>query len=262
MRSFIALTLLLNAGFASSVNAHTPYLKPFSFELQNAKAVTLDASFAEQFFVPESAISNADFDIVGPDGVTQKIETVVNLETRNVLEHKIEEDGTYKISTGNRLGPIFRIYELNGERGSLRGDEKPLPEGATLTAKFRPATSAITYVSKNAPTRQALKATQQGFEVLFSTHPNSLFHNEPVAFSVHMNGQPVAEQAVTIYHAKDQFSEESDQVSVLTDSTGNTQFTPTAAGLYLLKTRLRADAPAGADVAQYSYTTTVTFEVY
>lgn len=254
--------LLMTWGLSLTVLAHTPYLKPLSFEPQRANTVTLDASFAERFFVPEAAISHAPFEVIGPDGAKQAVDTVVNLESRNVLEHKLSEDGTYKFSTGHRYGPIFRTYELNGERGSIRGEDKPLPEGATLIAMFKPVTNAVTYVSKKAPTNGALVPSQSGLEVILGTHPNSLFAKEAVNLRVYLDGKPLGKQPVTIYQAKDQFSEESDHLTIQTDSDGNALFTPNHSGLYLLQTRLRADAPSGSDVPQYSYTTTLTVEVY
>ena len=72
------------------------YLKPLQFEPVRGGKVTLDASFAEQFFVPEAAITNASFEVVTPSGKQVSVEKVVDLSTRNVLEHTLEEEGTYQ----------------------------------------------------------------------------------------------------------------------------------------------------------------------
>jgi hypothetical protein len=45
---------LLLAALALPAVAHTPYLAPASFEVRPDSVVTLDASFAETFFVPEA----------------------------------------------------------------------------------------------------------------------------------------------------------------------------------------------------------------
>tara|TARA_B100000700_G_C15023085_1_gene846758 strand:+ start:1329 stop:2123 length:795 start_codon:yes stop_codon:yes gene_type:complete len=249
-------------GVFNDSEAATPYIKPLSFEPLRFDTVTLDASFTERFFMPGSAISNASFEVAFPNGKNQSVESVTNLKTRNVLEQRLTQDGTYRFSTGRRLGPVFRRYSLNGESHSVRGNATPLPEGAELTAEFRPLTSAVAYVTKKAPSATVLELTNEGLELKLDKHPNNLFNQENVAFTVYFDGQPLPNQAVTIYQASDQYSEESDYLAIETNSRGRAEFTPQAASLYLMKTRYRTDAPAEADVPQYSYTTTLTLEIY
>ncbi|MBU3021949.1 DUF4198 domain-containing protein [Aestuariibacter sp. A3R04] len=243
-------------------HAHVPYLKPLSFEPAGRDMITLDASFAEQFFVPEVAISKALFDVVAPDGVKSDVETVVNLTTRNVLEHELDQNGTYRFSTGNRKGAIFRVYELNGERGSVRGNDEPLPEGAELKSHFQSVTSAVTYVTKKGPTNQALKATGVGLEMVPETHPNSLFTGDTFTFTLTYDGVPVPNHDITLYQGHDQFSEESDSQNLTSDNNGKVSVTLLTQGVYLVMARLRADSPEGAPVPAYSYTTTLTIEAF
>lgn len=262
MKQIMKAPLILLSLVSATAMAHTPYLKPLAFDIQNESVVTLDASFAEKFFVPESAISNANFDVILPNGTKQVVSTVVDLKTRNVLEQPLLDDGTYKFSTGKRFGPVFKMYTLNGERGSVRGDDATLPDGAVLTTSFRPVTNATTYVSKKAPTEVALSPSGDGLEIVLTPHPNDLFNQEPIEFAIYHQGKPLADQKVTVYFAKDQFSEESDQITVNTDNNGKAEFTPKVEGLYLVQTRYRADAPKDAGVMQYSFTATLTLEIY
>lgn len=257
------LTLsLVFAGLSSAALAHTPYVKPLNFEPVRGGQITLDASFAEQFFVPEVAISNAKFEVVTPNGTAQSVDQVVNLSTRNVLEHKLEQEGTYLISTGKRLGAIFRVYEKDGERGSVRGNDEPLPEGAVLTDHFQSLTYATTYVTNKAPNDTALQPKNQGLEFFPKVHPNGLFNGDTFTFDVLFNGQPVAQQDIKVFLAEDQFSEESDGLTVTTNSQGEASITLDEQGVYLLQVRKKGPAPADADVPQYSYTTTLTLEAY
>lgn len=251
-----------NLLFIPATQAHTPYLKPLSFEPISWDTVTLDASFAERFFVPEVAISNAKFDVRTPDGTLSPVDTVVDLNTRNILEQVLEEDGTYRFSTGKRMGAIFRIYELNGERGSVRGNEEPLPEGATLTEHFQSVTSAVAYVTKKGPTEKVLAPTDDGLEIVPETHPNGLFAGDKFSFTLQYEGKPVADQEVMIYFANDQFSEEADFKKVTTDAKGQASTTFSKQGLYLLQVRVKEAAPKGEDVPVFSYTTTLTLEAY
>lgn len=248
--------------FIPATQAHTPYLKPLSFEPVSRGTVTLDASFAEQFFVPEVAISNAKFDVETPDGKLSPVETVVDLKTRNVLEQIMEQEGTYRFSTGKRLGAIFRVYDLNGERGSVRGNQEPLPEGAVLTEHFQSVTSAVTYVSKKGPTDTVLAAREEGLELVPHTHPNGLFSGDTFSFALTYDGKPVADENVTLYLASDQFSEESDFQTLTTNARGEASATLSTQGLYLLQARIKAPAPENAGVPVYSYTTTLTLEAF
>ncbi len=50
--TLISLPLLIASCFSGAALAHLAYLKPLQFEPVRGVKVTLDASFAEQFFVP------------------------------------------------------------------------------------------------------------------------------------------------------------------------------------------------------------------
>ena len=145
--TLISLPLLIASSFSGAALAHVAYLKPLQFEPVRGGKVTLDASFAEQFFVPEAAITNASFEVVTPSGKLVSVEKVVDLSTRNVLEHTLEEEGTYQFSTGKRMGAIFRVYEKDGERGSMQVMES-LYLRCDTKEHFQSVTFATTYVTK------------------------------------------------------------------------------------------------------------------
>ncbi|MED5424347.1 MAG: DUF4198 domain-containing protein [Pseudomonadota bacterium] len=233
--TLISLPLLIASSFSGAALAHVAYLKPLQFEPVRGGKVTLDASFAEQFFVPEAAITNASFEVVTPSGKQVSVEKVVDLSTRNVLEHTLEEEGTYQFSTGKRMGAIFRVYEKDGERGSMRGNEKPLPEGAILKEHFQSVTFATTYVTKKGPSEQALAPRNDGLEIVAVNHPNSLFANESFNFKVLFNGKPVTDHEISVYQGKDQFAEESDVEKLTTNAKGQASFTPSAQDVYLMQ---------------------------
>lgn len=260
--TLISLNLLLASCINSAAFAHVAYLKPLQFEPVRGDKITLDASFAEQFFVPEAAVSNASFEVVTPSGKTAEVDEVVNLSTRNVMEHTLEEDGTYLFSTGQRMGAVFRIYMKDGERGSIRGNDQPLPEGAEITEHFQSVTFASTYVTKKGPTDTVLTPRNKGLEIVPVIHPNSVFSGESFDFDVLYNGKPVSEHEVAFYEGKDQFAEESDVEKVVTDEKGRASYTPKEQGVYLMQVRLRTDAPESAEVPTFSYTTTLSFEAF
>jgi len=252
--------LLLLAGFtAASAQAHTPYLAPATYDIPRSGWVTLDASFADHFFVPEVVFDDSEFRVLGADGQWGHPATVHRLKTRAVIEHLLDEKGTYRFSTGTRHGAVFRFYELNGEREALRSADEPLPEGAVLLDHFQAVTLAETYLTLGAPTRAALKPHGQGLEVVADTHPNDVYHGEALRVRVLFEGEPLPEQELQLFAAGG-----GDDKAVLTakaGADGYAELAPLQAGVYLMRARHRAPAPAGAAAPHYSYTYTLAFEV-
>lgn len=246
---------------AGQVNAHTPYLLPSAFEPPRGGWVAFDASFADKFFVPEVAFDNSQFNVTSPDGQTQLIADVHYGKTRATTEYKLEAEGTYRFSTGRRYGAVFRTYELDGKRQSLRDPKAELPAGAKLLTHFQAVTHAETYVSKGAPGLAALKPYGQGLELVFQSHPNDLYANSPIKTKVLFEGKPLAEQLVSVYLAARDGNDEAATFNLKTDEAGVLTFTPEKAGTYLLLSRHRAAAPKTADVPEYSYSYTVVIDV-
>ncbi|MEZ0471489.1 DUF4198 domain-containing protein [Luteimonas salinilitoris] len=178
MRSRLLLaTLVACAALPSS--AHTPYLAPSSFETRPGSWVTLDASFAETFFIPEVVFDDSRFEVTGPDGTAATPETVRLMKTRAVVEHRLgEQAGTYRFSTGPRLGALFRTWELDGEQTSSRDPAVEIPAGAKVLSNFQSLTLAETYVSVGAPDQTALAPRGDGLELVAVTHPNDLYVGE------------------------------------------------------------------------------------
>ncbi len=256
----LALLLALASLTWASAQAHTPYLAPTSFVVPKSGLVTLDASFADRFFVPEVAFDQSTFTLVDSSGATLLPQTRHNLKTRVVLEHTLPSKGTYRFSSGQRYGAVFKIYELNGERRSLRGNE-PLPEGATLVEHFQSITLAETYLTHTAPDSAALKPYNKGLELVAVTHPNDIYQGEAAKFTLLFNGKPLAGQTLDIFKADGSGDSHKPQVSLATDKQGSVEFTLQQPAVYLAQVRYRHPAPQGAAAPAYSYTYTLTFPV-
>ena len=253
--------ILLGSIFLSTAClGHTPYLKPLSFEPSRAGVVTLDASFAEKFFVPEVAFANSIYLVSQPDGKTTTPDFLSQLKTRVVVEHKLQEDGTYRFSTGKRLGRVFKMYELDGKRHSMENPEESIPKGAKLLSFFQSLTLAETYASKGAPDDVVFSAYNTGLEFVPVTHPNDLFVNEPFEFTSLFDGMPVDGLKVEVFLAKDQFTDEKPTFELMSNTQGELSFTPEIAGTYLLLARHRTDAPAASIAPQISNTYTLVIE--
>lgn len=130
IRLISTLVLTLSGAVTFPVYAHTPYIAPASFEPLRAGWVTLDASFADAFFVPEVVFDNSEFAVLDPAGNSGKPNTLQLFKTRAVVEHQLSEKGSYRFSTGVRHGAVFRMYEIDGERKGTRDPNEVLPKGA------------------------------------------------------------------------------------------------------------------------------------
>ncbi|MGB0833218.1 MAG: DUF4198 domain-containing protein [Psychrobium sp.] len=254
--------LMLSALIASSTSAlaHTPYLQPTSFEVNRSGKVSFDASFAEKFFVPEVAFNNSIFKVTGPDGKQTTPEFLSVLSTRTVAEHTLKTEGTYRVSTGNRLGKIFKIYKKDGERHAAKDPKAPLPKGAKLLSFFQSNTKAETYVTKGKPSQGALAATNEGLELVMNTHPNELFVGDDIDMTVQYDGKGIDDLTVEVMLAKDQFSTDKASYKIKSDD-GKLTLNVEEPGTYLLRARHRTDAPEGSVAPVISNTYTLTLEI-
>jgi hypothetical protein len=256
-------TLLLCTGmFAMTAAAHTPYLLPNAFEPINDGLITLDASFAERFFVPEVVFDGSEFEVRLPDGSTVKPETLVPLKSRVVVEHDMKEEGTYRFSTGRRLGRVFKSYELNGETFTLEDPETSLPEGAKLVSFYQSNTIAETYVTRGGPTDTVLEPRGDGLEYVAHSHPNDLFVGDTLQLQALFYGEPLAGLTVDIFLASQQFGDESPTLTLTSDLDGAINFTPEEQGVYLLRSRHRAPAAEGMAAPEISHTYTLVVEAF
>lgn len=258
-RRAVVLVKTLLLLLATPAYAHTPYLVPVTAEASMGNMVSLDASFAEVFFVPEAAFNNSEFFVIKPDGERAVPATVVPLKTRVVVEQALEAEGTYRFSTGSRMGAVFTFYELDGKEMHVMGEEKPIPEGAIIKQHFQSITQADTYVSHKKTSEKSLQVSDKGLQIRPLSNPTDAFAGEPVRLQILMDNKPVKDLALAVYKADTDSNAK--PVMVKTDKQGKAVL-ELAVGRYLVRARLRVDAPKTANVAQYSYTTTLSFEVF
>ena len=263
MKSFLGSAFLLcySVLVVSSAHAHTPYLVPVSFEPAYEDWVSLDAGFAEEFFHPDVAFAHGNFQILTPAGQWQKPARYEEFKIRTLVEYQLTDKGTYRFTTGTRLGDVFRFFEVNGERQGTRDPKDVLPKGAKLLDHYQSVTLAETYVTKDKPTEIALKPYNKGLELVAVSHPNDLTEGDKFKVKVLFDGKPVANKDVSLFATQGGGEHQKAAAIIKTNTQGDAEFSLASHGVYLLHVRHNAPAPKGAEAPNYGYVYTLTFAV-
>lgn len=251
----IATVLALVSGPTA---AHMPYVLPSVFDAAWRDRVTLQASFTEDAFRPEIAMKDAPFEITGPDGKTIRLAAPTLTADQATVEAALPADGMYRLSSGQRIGRLSRMYRSGGS-WTIVGEGKTPPAGATAV-DVRSTTLADAYVVRGKPsTPGALTARGKALEIHPLGDPSSYSPGTAAAFEVLYEGKPLAGEPVTLFREAGFYDGRKQVATVNSDKTGRVTLTPSDPGRYLMLVRHRAATPGAAD-AYTSFTVTLAFE--
>lgn len=248
-------------GAVLTASAHTSYLLPTVFVTTEGEYVTLEASFTEDAFVPEIAVASDDYHVIAPDGSRDEYSAITPFRQLVLLEDEMSEDGTYRYTTGVRLGRSSTKALVDGEWQTILGAEAEVPENATQVMTSQTETVADVYVTKGASTWEAVEASLGRLVIRPLTHPSEIYLDEGFEFEVLFDGEPLASQSIEIKRGGGAYEAPKYEHHVETDAEGKIALTFDRPGPYLVMTRHAADAPEGAETDERSYTTSLTFEV-
>lgn len=250
--------------FAQLASAHTSYILPNTFDATFVRMVTLESSFTDDFAKSEVGVSSQDWHIIAPDGARRDYDNTVELKQVTMLEASLADEGTYRFTTGERLGRKGKmIRSADGAYKSAfqeGGGEPVLAEGETFVSS-QTATIADVYVSKGAPTYTAVNAPGGRLDIRPLVHPNMIFAEKGFSALVTFDGEPLAGQVLELVRSGSAYDDGATTFHVTTNAEGRLDLSFDKPGVYLLMTRHQAAAPVGSETEIRSYTTSLTFDV-
>lgn len=236
-----------------------PYILPGLFDVGDRKAVTIEASFTEDVFRPDIAMKDAPFEVTGPDGKTAPIAGPIALTGATVGEATLPVDGVYRLSSGQRLGRMGKMYR-DGNSWKMVGEGTVAPAGATLV-DVQSTTLADAYVLRGKPgATSALAPRGKALEIHPLSDPTAIGAGQPFALEILYNGKGLAGATVSLFREAGFYDGKKTVAEIATDGAGKVAMTPPDAGRYLLLVRHRNAAPSGAAAPYFSYTVTLAFE--
>lgn len=248
------LAAVFLAAAAAPASAYTTYLKPDAYWPEDAD-VQVEAAFASQFFTPQIALAS-EFVTIAPDGSHRSFDRMEVATQATTLEADLPAGGTYRITSGERLGRVATMVGVDGQWRELPEGEAAPADAQTTT--LQTVTVADVYVTRGQPSREVVDQPIGRLAIHPITHPNQVLASQGFEIELLFDGRPMANSAVVLYAAGD-VDTDLDRY-VVTDAQGRARFTFDAPGHYLIAARHRADAPPGSQAAVQSYTTTLTFE--
>ena len=251
--------LLLSAVFlaaATPAAAYTAYLMPDEF-LPDDRTVSLQASYATTFFTPALAVG-AEFAVVNPDGSDGFYSRVEVAGQSTRLASQLYDEGTYRFTTGERLGRVATMVGVDGTWRELGESETPPEDAQTQT--LQTVTVADVYVTLGAPSRQAVDRTVGRLALRPITHPNQVLVAQGFQVNAQFDGAPFANAALVLYKAGEPETDLDRYFA--TDANGNATLTLDEPGQYIVVARHRAAAAPGAEAQIQSYTTSLVFEAF
>jgi len=250
-KSLIALALAGMSLVSLSAHAHKPWLLPSSSQVEAGRDgnawVTVDAAISEGLFdIDHQPLKLDGIEVTGPDGAKVAMENVSNGKLRNTFDLKLVKTGTYKIALVSQS--VFGSYkDKEGNVKRFRGTEeslaKDVPADATEVKLSRTDSRLETYVSNGDASKEVLKTTGKGLELVAVTHPTELRAGEKATFRFLLDGKPAANQGVSLIPGGVKYRGTLGEIRKTTDANGELTFVLPAAGAYMVSSSWPAAAP-------------------
>ncbi len=264
---YITLSLALFVAGVTTLSAHRTWINPSSTILSREGTwVTFDAcSSNDIFYANHHSLDLEGFKIYGPDGKVIDLVNPHEGEIKSTFDLQLNRKGTYLIQSERTYSGAFYKEGEKRKRWSGTLEEFKKSEIAKKEGiKFSVSSSKnVTFVSLGEPSKEVLKASGKGLELVFTkSHPNDLVDDEVATFILHQDGKTVANQEVTVIKAGSRYQDKPTEIKIKTNDKGECIIKWAGPGKYWLNTRVtgaetKVDGVNVSNRASY----TVTFEV-
>ena len=115
--------------------AHAGFLVPVTEGTDADGKVLLHATFSDAFPQMEIGLTSEAWVIVTPEGERKDFDRMAERPDRTLLQATLEEEGVYRLSSGERLGRKGEVARIEGEYFLLGRDgltKESLPDGAEV----------------------------------------------------------------------------------------------------------------------------------
>ncbi len=255
MRAALSLAALAMSA-ALPASAHTGFILPDSFDYKSCSGLGAIATFSDYFPAPEIVLTVPEFRLTGPDGPIA-FDRVSADHAMTRLEASLDIPGTYRISTGERLGRKGKVALVDGTYVRLEGSE--IPAGGTRVLTSQTATVSDTYFSCGGVTSAIDTSPPGQLGVVPLTDEDA--QEGTRTFRVTFDGAALSPDEAYLIPAYASFVGAHDGQRVTVQENGILSFERLVPGVYVLLIRHIAPAPEGAETDVRSYSTTVTFAV-
>lgn len=255
MRATLSLAgLVMSAALPAA--AHTGFILPDSFNYKSCSGLGAIATFSDYFPAPEIVLTVPEFRLTGPDGPIS-FDRVSADHAMTRLEASLDIPGTYRISTGERLGRKGKVALIDGAYVRLEGSEI-LAEG-TRVLTSQTATVSDTYFSCGGVTSAIDTSPPGQLGVVPLTDEDA--QEATRTFRVTFDGAALSPDEAYLIPAYASFAGAHDGQRVTVQEDGMLRLKDLVPGVYVLLIRHIAPAPEGAETDVRSHSTTVTFAV-
>ena len=245
---------------ALPASAHVGFVLPDSFAYKSCSGFGAIASFSDYFPSPEIVLS-AEFRLVGPQGQAIPLDRVTADHAMTRLEASLDTPGTYRITSGERLGRKGKVALVDGAYVRLGGedmDPERLPVGASVLTS-QTATVSEAYFSCG-ETNTAADTSPAG-QLAVTPEQNVDSFGQSRTFRVTFGGAPLAPRDGGLRPAYSSLAGVHAGEARIVAPAGELRLEDPAPGVYALLVRHIAPAPEGAETDVRSYSTAVTFAV-
>jgi len=261
MKSLRTTVLLVFLSIYAS--AHIPFLKPNLFNIPYDR-LHIESSFTESPFQADYPMESPFFYLINSHGEKTILYPVAKTIAAVYLEPKITKDGTYRVHSSFKKGPIYNAIETSNGKLYFAEDIKKKKGQMTKLQYF---SSADTYVTKGQNDYQP-NILNSGIEIVPITPPNSILVNDKATFKVYDNGKPASNARIVIAYDNEHYNvknvieyydvENERESNIYANKDGKFTFIPEKAGLVLLFVNIHKKID---DSLTESYNTSLVLEV-